>query len=166
MTLRAREMLLLRLARLRIIRRHFGPLATWLDAILLDMTGCRISLIGRPRIPMLVLTTTGRRTNRPRRVALVYHDEGGAWYVVGSNWGKPEPPQWALNLLEKPRACVKTRVWSGFIKAVVLGEDARQDIWPRLLETMPAWKSSRTARTFLVFALLREAESASLPTGP
>ncbi|KAF4408495.1 nitroreductase family deazaflavin-dependent oxidoreductase [Streptomyces lycii] len=63
-------------------------------------------------LPVLVLTTTGRRTGRPRTTPVcAYHDEAaGSWLVIGSNFGRPEHPAWSGNLLHTPRALA---AWQG-----------------------------------------------------
>ncbi|MFD8478464.1 nitroreductase/quinone reductase family protein [Kitasatospora sp. NPDC059673] len=48
---------------------------------------------------ILLLTTAGRRTGRPRTTPLAYHRDGGRYLVFGSNGGAAEHPQWYRNLL-------------------------------------------------------------------
>jgi deazaflavin-dependent oxidoreductase (nitroreductase family) len=64
--------------------------------------------IGRmfARRPCLVLTTTGRRSGRPRTVVLVYVADGDRWIVVASNMGSHDAPAWLANLRAAPRATV------------------------------------------------------------
>jgi deazaflavin-dependent oxidoreductase (nitroreductase family) len=64
--------------------------------------------IGRmfARRPCLVLTTTGRRSGRPRTVVLVYVADGDRWIVVASNMGSHRAPAWLANLRASPRATV------------------------------------------------------------
>lgn len=70
------------------------------------------------RRAVLLLTTTGRRTGRPRTTPLVYMplsagtegielagDEG--FLVAGSNWGQPREPAWLRNLDANPRARIQ-----------------------------------------------------------
>ena len=51
----------------------------------------------------LVLTTTGRRTGRPRRTVLVYARQGDDMVVVASNYGGDRPPAWLLNIRTQAR---------------------------------------------------------------
>ena len=52
----------------------------------------------------LLLHTTGRRSGQRRTVALAYAADGGAYLVVGSNFGGPKPPAWLANLRADPLA--------------------------------------------------------------
>src|SRR5438128_12463725 len=62
-------------------------------------------LLGRVgRAPVLLLTTTGRRSGQPRTAPVVYLADGDRLAVIGSNAGNPRPPAWALNLRAHPDA--------------------------------------------------------------
>ena len=52
----------------------------------------------------IVLTTTGRRSGRPRTVLVQLFHDGAALFVVAANSGLPRPPGWYFNL-------VAHRVW-------------------------------------------------------
>jgi len=58
-------------------------------------------------MPVLLLTTTGRKTGEPRTSPLMYFPEGDACVVIASNAGKPQHPAWWLNLRADPRAAVQ-----------------------------------------------------------
>ncbi|MGL5930601.1 MAG: nitroreductase/quinone reductase family protein, partial [Dermatophilaceae bacterium] len=67
----------------------------------------RMTITGVPTLPMLVLTTTGRHSGRPRSVQLAHLAEpGGTWLVVGSAMGQDHDPDWVRNLRAEPRAHV------------------------------------------------------------
>jgi deazaflavin-dependent oxidoreductase (nitroreductase family) len=54
-------------------------------------------------MPVLELTTTGRKTGRPRSVLLTSPlQEGTALIVVASRGGDDKPPAWFLNLTDNP----------------------------------------------------------------
>jgi deazaflavin-dependent oxidoreductase (nitroreductase family) len=54
------------------------------------------------RVPVAVLETTGARSGRPRRTALLYHRDGDAIVLVASNYGDPAAPAWLRNLRARP----------------------------------------------------------------
>src|SRR5689334_14694234 len=56
---------------------------------------------------MLLLTTTGRRTGRPRTHTLVYLRDGDRLLIVASNNGADRNPAWYLNLVAHPRVFVR-----------------------------------------------------------
>src|SRR5262245_52150920 len=61
------------------------------------------------KLPVLLLTTTGRRSGAPRTVALAYLADGGRFVVIGSNAGEDRDPSWWVNLRANPRATVQVR---------------------------------------------------------
>src|SRR5919202_159512 len=61
------------------------------------------------RAPVLLLTTTGRKSGEPRTAPVVYLADGDRYVVIGSNAGNPRPPAWALNLHANPDAQVEVR---------------------------------------------------------
>lgn len=60
---------------------------------------------------MLLLTTTGRRSGRPRTVALfAFADgDGDGWIVVASRGGSRRLPAWYRNLVAQPDAAAQVR---------------------------------------------------------
>jgi deazaflavin-dependent oxidoreductase (nitroreductase family) len=53
---------------------------------------------------VLVLTTTGRRSGRPRSTPVAYLREGDSFVISGANAGLDRPPAWWLNLQADPDA--------------------------------------------------------------
>jgi deazaflavin-dependent oxidoreductase (nitroreductase family) len=86
-------------------------------------------------MPVLLLTTTGRRSGRARTTPLTYFRDGGDLVVVASNGGSERPPDWWLNLQQTPRATVAV----GAAKTPVTARDAtaaeRERLWPTITET-------------------------------
>ena len=79
--------------------------AARVDPTLYRWSGGRVTVTGVPTLPMLVLTTTGRRSGLPRTVQLAHLAEpGGGWLVVASATGQDRHPDWLLNLRADPRA--------------------------------------------------------------
>lgn len=57
----------------------------------------------------LILTTTGRKSGQPRKAPLIYGEHDGAYLVVASKGGAPDPPAWYVNLEADPD--VEVQVW-------------------------------------------------------
>jgi deazaflavin-dependent oxidoreductase (nitroreductase family) len=109
----------------------FTPLKRVIPAIHLAvyrLTNGRLSakLAGQK---MLLLTTTGRRTGKPRTVPLLYVDDGEAIVVIGSNWGGPAHPLWVRNLLANPEARVQIGARKGRVTASVASGPQRERLW-------------------------------------
>jgi deazaflavin-dependent oxidoreductase (nitroreductase family) len=56
---------------------------------------------------LLLLTTTGAKTGRPRTAFLGYHLDGGRYIVVGSNQGRDVHPAWLENVRKNPNVTVE-----------------------------------------------------------
>lgn len=130
--------------------------AAHVDPALFAATGGRMTVTGVPTLPMLTLTTTGRRSGAPRRVQLAHLAEpDGSWLVAASAMGQDRHPDWLLNLRAEPRAHVLLPGWEGEVVGLELADDERVARWPDLVRTVPqlATYVRRTARTIPVVRL-------------
>jgi deazaflavin-dependent oxidoreductase (nitroreductase family) len=59
--------------------------------------------------PVLLLTTTGRKTGKKRTTPLLYVSDGNNLTVVASNGGRPKDPSWLFNLKKNPEAEVRIK---------------------------------------------------------
>src|SRR5947209_2411900 len=59
--------------------------------------------------PTLVLTTTGRRSGKPRRTMLIFGRDGDRYVVVASKGGAEKHPAWYLNIQEQPEVQVQVK---------------------------------------------------------
>jgi deazaflavin-dependent oxidoreductase (nitroreductase family) len=82
------------------------------------------------RVPVGVLETTGARTGRPRRTALLYQQDGNAIVVVASNYGDAAPPAWLHNLSAHPRVRFDGRAYT----ARVASDAERDRRWPMAVD--------------------------------
>jgi deazaflavin-dependent oxidoreductase (nitroreductase family) len=58
------------------------------------------------RLPVLVLTTIGRKTGKPRTTHLIAVPFEDTLAVLGTNFGQASTPAWVLNLEAEPHATV------------------------------------------------------------
>jgi F420H(2)-dependent quinone reductase len=86
------------------------------------------------RLPVLLLTTTGRKTGRKRTTPLVYLPDGENMVIIASNGGSDRHPEWWLNL----RANRKAEVQLGPDVKTVVAEKAqgaeRERLWREVNE--------------------------------
>ena len=121
---------------------------------LYSLTGGRVG--GRMMgMPVLLLTTTGRRSGQPRTSPLMYLPDGEACVVIASNAGEPRHPAWWLNLLDQPRATVQR---GNRVLPVVAREaqgEEREQLWARLVRAEPSYQTyaQRTTRRIPVVVL-------------
>ena len=60
-------------------------------------------------LPVLDITTTGRKSGQPRSSHLISVPVNGTLALLGTNFGQPTTPAWVLNLEANPRATVSYR---------------------------------------------------------
>ena len=73
---------------------------------LIRLTGGKVGGTFRDE-PMILLTTTGRKTGKARTHPLCALPQGDGWLVVGSNGGNDWHPGWYVNLQANPNANVR-----------------------------------------------------------
>jgi len=87
-------------------------------------------LMGRVgRAPVLLLTTTGRRSGEARIAPVVFSRDGDDLIVIGSNAGNARVPAWALNLRAHPPAEVQVRGNRRPVRARVAEGSERERLW-------------------------------------
>ena len=79
-------------------------------------------------LPVLQVTTTGRRSGEPRRTFLISVPIGDTLALLGTNFGQASTPAWALNLEAEPRAGVTHRDHHVEVRARPASEDERQQV--------------------------------------
>lgn len=131
--------------------------AAKVDPVIFKATGGRMTSTGKPTLPMLALTTTGRKSGEPRTVQLAYHRVGDDLYVVASAMGQEHHPAWRLNLEADPRAHVLLMGEEHDVTATLLSDDEKAAVWPAIKRTIPQMDTYevRTTRNIGVFRLTR-----------
>ncbi len=83
-------------------------------------------------MPVLELTTTGRKSGKPRAVMLTSpYQEGDAIVIVASRGGDDTHPAWFLNLRDKPDVMVSFKGKPAeAMTAHVADEAERARLWP------------------------------------
>jgi deazaflavin-dependent oxidoreductase (nitroreductase family) len=106
--------------------------------------------------PVLLLTTTGRKSGRSRTVPLLYVQDGACFVVVASYAGSPKHPAWYLNLEQNPK--VELQVGRRRFAAVArsASADEKTRLWPKLTEIYPRYEDyqKRTSREIPLVILI------------
>jgi deazaflavin-dependent oxidoreductase (nitroreductase family) len=120
------------------------------------------------RAPVLLLTTTGRRSGQRRTAPVVYLADGERLIVIGSNAGNERTPAWALNLRANPDAQVETGGNRRAVRARVTAGEERAELWRRCNEQYAGFEDykARTSRDIPVFVLERPERRPSEPGPP
>jgi deazaflavin-dependent oxidoreductase (nitroreductase family) len=105
--------------------------------------------------PVLLLTTTGRRSGQSRTTPVVYLADGGRYVVIGSNAGNDKVPAWALNLKAKPEAEIEVGPRRIAVRARVAEGEERAELWRRSSQQYAGFDDyeARTGRDIAVFVL-------------
>ncbi len=102
---------------------------------LLKVTGGRVGYDAMG-MPVLELTTTGRRSGEPRSVMLTapLHEDGHP-VIVASRGGDDTHPAWFLNLRDEPRVEVSVRGGPRTpMTARIVTPQERARMWPQIAE--------------------------------
>jgi deazaflavin-dependent oxidoreductase (nitroreductase family) len=107
-------------------------------------------------LPVVMLTTTGARSGKPRTVPLLGLPTPEGLAVIASNWGRDRPPAWDGNLRADPSASVAIGAHRRRVRAVEAEGERRERIWREGLEVYPGWSQyARRAggRRFTIYVL-------------
>lgn len=115
-----------------------GRVVSPLQRRLYRSTGGRFSLTGRA--PVLLLTTTGRRSGRARTAPLLYLRDGDRVVICNVNPGFERPNPWVLNLHAQPRARVQIGRDTIMVRARPASGNELDRYWPGLAKLWPAYQ--------------------------
>jgi deazaflavin-dependent oxidoreductase (nitroreductase family) len=125
-----------------------------LNIPLYRLSGGRIG--GRiSKAPVLLLTTTGRKSGQKRTAPVVYLADGGNLVVIGSNAGHSRTPAWSLNLKANPEAEVEVGRKRRPVRARVAEGEERSDLWRKHNDQYSGFDEyeARTNRDIALFVL-------------
>jgi F420H(2)-dependent quinone reductase len=107
------------------------------------------------RAPVLLLTTTGRRSGQQRTAPVLYLKEGERLVVIGSNAGNAKAPAWSLNLEANPQAEVEVGRERSLVRARVTEGEERAELWRKMNAQYAGFDAyeANTSRDIAVFVL-------------
>ena len=107
--------------------------------------------------PILLLTTTGRKTGKSRTNPLLYLTDGDALVIVASVGGAPTHPVWFLNLKANPDVEVRIGNEKEKRRAREATPEERERLWPQLVAMYAGYAQyqQKTTRTIPVVLLER-----------
>lgn len=89
--------------------------------------------------PVLVLTTTGRKTGLQRKFALIYQQVEGGYVIVASKGGADSHPGWYLNLRDNPEVGVQVGADRFTAQARTVGQGEKAALWPTMTKVWPSY---------------------------
>ena len=110
---------------------------------------------GTETLPTLLLTTTGRKTGKPRSLPLIYGNVGDSYAVIASKGGMPKHPIWYRNLEAHPQCDLMVGAKAVSARARIVTGEEREAIWKQMAELYPPYLEyqERTEREIPVVVL-------------
>ena len=128
-----------------------------LDHQLLRRSNGRFTIFGPLGVPLLLLTTTGRKSGQRWQTPLTYLRGDDRLFLVGSNYGQATHPAWSWNLLADPNAWVTMGGKEIPVVATQLTGAERDRIFRKFADYATNYDAyrGRADRQLRVFALTR-----------
>jgi len=106
-------------------------------------------------LPVLLLTTTGRKSGRPRTQPLAYTRATEGYVVIASKGGAPQHPLWYLNLRANPLAEVTVGRETQKVRAREAKGEEREQLWRQLANVYSGYDryARKTSRRIPVIVL-------------
>ena len=133
----------------------FLKVAGRIHNVLYRLSGGKVA--GKVRdAPVLLLTTTGRKSGKPRTNPLLYTSAGdNAYMVIASKGGADQHPFWYLNLQANPLAQVTIGRETKRVRARDAEGDERERLWRALADLYSGYDNyaRKTSRRIPVVVL-------------
>ena len=99
-------------------------------------------------VEMVVLTTTGRRSGRPREAPLFALRDGPSYLLVGTHGGAELLPDWVANLRASPTASLRAGRGLHAVRArePAPGSEEYRVLWARAVAAYPGYAEYRARR--------------------
>jgi deazaflavin-dependent oxidoreductase (nitroreductase family) len=120
-----------------VIKHVISPL----DRRLYQRTGGKRVALGKPLAPLLLLTTTGRRTGKEHTTPVYYVRDGSRLVLCNVNPGFEHPNPWTLNLRANPLARVQIGSERSIYQARKASETEVERYWPQLVQVWSAYET-------------------------
>ena len=106
---------------------------------------------------ILILTTTGRKSGKERKNALIFQEVPGGYAIVSSKGGSPDHPDWHYNLVANPDVKVQVKGDKFDARAHVADSEEREKIWPKMAKVWPDYNEyvKKTDRQIPIVVLER-----------
>ena len=104
---------------------------------------------------VLLLTSTGRKTNQKRTIPLGYFMDGDRYIIIASNAGFDSHPAWFHNLTKNPQVQIEVGDQTLQAEAKTLEGEKRNLLWAKLVKLAPGYAGyeKKTDRVIPLVAL-------------
>jgi proline iminopeptidase len=107
-------------------------------------------------VPILLLTTRGRKSKQRRTQPLLYLKTDRGFALVASYGGSDRHPAWYLNLVDDPEVEIQVGARRMRARAETVDAERRAELWPKLLALWSDYDSyqAKTEREIPVVEVL------------
>jgi deazaflavin-dependent oxidoreductase (nitroreductase family) len=111
--------------------------------------------------PIMVLTTTGRKSGQPRDTVLMCIQDGDRFLAIGSYGGDDRDPQWLKNLQANPEATIQLGSETIPVRATIATPEEKKALWPKAVAAYKGYDNyqRKTSRDIPVVILTRRSGS-------
>ena len=108
-------------------------------------------------MPVLLLTTVGRKTGKERVTPVMYIRDGDNYVVTASNNGRDKQPSWLLNLKAHPQTKIEVDGITRSVMAQQASVEEKGRLWPQLVERAPFFEGyQRSTKRDIPMVILRQ----------
>ena len=124
-------------------------LMTTLNVWAYRLTGGRLGGTFLGGAPVCLVTATGKRSGKPRTMALLYLADGDDLVLIASKGGMANHPAWYHNMIANPEVEVELGSTKRPMRAHRASDAERAALWPRVVAMYGDYESyqARTTRT-------------------
>jgi len=94
-------------------------------------------------LPVVVITTTGAKSGKPRTIPLAGIPDGEKVILVPTHFGRDTYPAWYYNLLANPRAQLQQNGKPREYISRIANQDEWEDFWNLAVHYYPGYQSYR-----------------------
>ncbi len=120
------------------------------------------------RMPILLLTTIGRKSGRERVTPVMFIRDGDNYVITASNNGAEENPGWFANLQADPKVKIEVDGVSKNVIARKASAEERSRLWPQLVRQAHFFedyqKKAKRDIPMVILTPQNEVESVQNPT--
>ncbi len=124
-------------------------------------TDGEVGYVWREGAPILILTTTGRKSGEQRSKPLIFGRDGEDYVLVASQGGRPQHPSWYHNLVANPEVELQVKADKFRARARTAEGDERDRLWRDMNQIWPHYDEyqAKTERVIPVVVLERAGSS-------
>jgi F420H(2)-dependent quinone reductase len=98
-------------------------------------------------MPLLLLTTVGRKTGKQHVTPVMYLRDGENYVVTASNNGADKHPGWFVNLQSNPQTAIEVGNMTRDVLAHQASPEEKKHLWAQLVEQAPFFEDYQKKTT-------------------